>query len=116
MTKELIYQLKNFEIFVEKIEIFVNEIKQKYHVKDLPLLDLRSIDGNIFALPNKLEDFFELWNEVQEVYKSYQSDNQAVTEMFFDLYFNDTEINTAFYDDKTFWVYFNEEGFYYEKN
>lgn len=116
MTKELIYQLKNFEIFVEKMESFIQKLYKKYGLDEMKKMDLRIYGGDSFIIPQKLEDYFDLWEAVKEAHNDYKKDKEAVSEMFFDLYYNEVEINTASYVDETLWVYFNEEGFYYEKN
>ena len=69
MTKDLIYQLKDFEIFVEKLEDLVNQVREDPEVKDgtykfehfdirtggLPYKDI--YDNTELLLPKRLEDY-----------------------------------------------------------
>jgi hypothetical protein len=125
MTTELIGQLKDFEIFVEKIEKMCEEVKESHLVdKDgnkyqYNHFDLRDNNGYVVPLPkNSLEDYFEIWNYVQERYKKYLDDydNPIIPNaMYLDLYWNDVENNCAYYDDLAIWIYFDYEyGIYYD--
>lgn len=119
MTKELLNQLQPFEIFVEKMEEFVEEIKfdnglQKAGFK-LEDMDLRTKDGEIFPIPTKLEDYFDLWKEVRRCADDFfmekdteKRDVWGLNEFFFDLYWNDVEHNSAYYQDMVFWVFFDD--------
>lgn len=126
MTKELLNQLQPFEIFVERMEKFVEEIKTDEVLKKagfkLEDMDLRTKDGDIFSIPTKLEDYFDLWNAVKscadDYYKEPDMDKREIwglNEFFFDLYWNDVAGNSAYYQDMAFWVFFDDtKGIYYE--
>lgn len=101
MTKDLIYQLRDFEIFCEKMEEFVTKVKNdKDTIHPIEEYDIRTPQGIAYNLPTKLEDYFDLWNEVLKEYNN----NDFCMEMFFDLYWNDMQENEAFYCGNTFWV------------
>ena len=125
MTKELLNQLKPFEIFVEKMEAIVEEVKKNHLTDDegntykLEHFDLRDdVIGSVDSLPLKLEDYFGLWNYVKGRYEEYLAscENPLIpNEMFFDVYWNNVEANSAFFDDVTLWIFFDYEyGIYYQ--
>lgn len=126
MTKELLNQLQPFEIFVERMEKFVEEIKTDEVLKKagfkLEDMDLRTKDGDIFSIPTKLEDYFDLWKEVKscadDYYKEPDIDKREIwglNEFFLDLYWNDVAGNSAYYQDMVFWVFFDDtKGIHYE--
>lgn len=125
MTKELLNQLQPFEIFVEKMEAIVEEVKKNHLTDDegntykLEHFDLRDDEiGNVDSLPLKLEDYFGLWNYVKGRYEEYLAscENPLMpNEMFFDVYWNNVEANAAFFDDITLWIFFDYEyGIYYQ--
>lgn len=125
MTKELLNQLKPFEIFVEKMEAIVEEVKKNHLTDDegntykLEHFDLRDDEiGNVDSLPLKLEDYFGLWNYVKGRYEEYLAscENPLMpNEMYFDVYWNNVEANAAFFDDVTLWIFFDYEyGIYYQ--
>ena len=124
MTTELIDQFRDFEIFAEKMEALVEEVK-KNHLKDnegnifkFEDFDLRDERGSIDSLPITIKDYAIIWNYVQERYNEYLSDcdNPLMPDaMYLDLYWNNVESNSAFFDDLTLWVYFDYEyGIYYD--
>lgn len=126
MTKELLSQLKDFEIFAERMEKFVEEIKTDKVLNKagfkLEDMDLRTKDGEIFSIPTKLEDYFDLWNEVKKCANDFfmekdieKRDMWGLNEFFFDLYWNDIAGKSAYYQDMVFWVFFDDEkGFCYD--
>ena len=126
MTIELISQLKDFEIFVERLEKFIEEIKANKTLQEagfkLEDMDFRTKDDAIFSIPTKLEDYFEIWKDVKECANSYYSEKDfemmeiwGANEYFLDLYWNDVAGHTAYYQDMVFWVYFsNEKGICYD--
>lgn len=125
MTKELLNQLKPFEIFVEKMEAIVEEVKKSHLTDDegntykLEHFDLRDdAIGSVDSLPLKLEDYFGLWKYVKDRYEEYLAscENPLMpNEMYFDVYWNDVENNQAFFDDLCLWIYFDYEfGIYYD--
>lgn len=125
MTKELLNQLQPFEIFVEKMEAIVEEVKKNHLTDDegntykLEHFDLRDdVIGSVDSLPLKLEDYFGLWNYVKGRYEEYLAscENPLMpNEMFFDVYWNNVEANSAFFDDVTLWIFFDYEyGIYYQ--
>lgn len=121
MTKEMLNALEDFEIFIERVEGLLNEIKTDPAVVkgncDYNHFDLRTYDGEIFSLPSTLRDYLEMWEYVCERYNMFLANDKNPDEMFFDVYFNDVEVNSAFYDNKAMWVFFDKEkGFSYEKD
>lgn len=119
MTTQMQDQIKDFEIFVERMEAFVEEIKSDETLKKanfkLEDMDLRTKDGEIFPVPTKLEDYFDLWVDVKKCADDYYSEKDlekrelwGMNEYFFDLYWNDVEGNSAYYQDMAFWVYFDD--------
>jgi hypothetical protein len=126
MTTELLEQLKDFEIFVERLEKFIGRVKsdETFRKKGFKLedMDLRTKNDAIFSLPTKLEDYFEIWKDVKECASNYYSEDDlqkrevwGLNEYFIDLYWNDVAGNTAYYKDMAFWVYFSDEkGIYYD--
>ena len=78
MTTELINQFIGFEIFAEKMEEIVEEVK-KYHLKDddgntykFEHFDLRDdVIGSIDSLPTTIKDYAHLWDYVQQRYNEY---------------------------------------------
>lgn len=126
MTAELLEQLKDFEIFVERLEKFIGDIKanetfnkQGFKLEDM---DLRTKDDTLFSIPTKLEDYFEIWENVKEYANNYYSEKDlqkrevwGLNEHYIDLYWNDVKGNTAYYIGMAFWVYFSDEkGIYYD--
>lgn len=120
MTIELLNQLKDFEIFVERLEKFIEEIKKDKTLQEagfkLEDMDFRTKDDEIFPIPTKLEDYFEIWKDVKECANNYYSEKDlqkreiwGLNEYFLDLYWNDVAGNTAYYQDMVFWVYFSDE-------
>ena len=120
MTIELLNQLKDFEIFVERLEKFIEEIKTDKTLQEagfkLEDMDFRTKDDEIFPIPTKLEDYFEIWKDVKECANNYYSEKDlqkreiwGLSEYFLDLYWNDVAGNTAYYQDMVFWVYFSDE-------
>ena len=110
MTLELQNQLKPFEIFAEKMEAIVEEIKNG-HLSD------EDGNSNIISLPMNIEDYFDIWKYVKARYEEYRADYEnplTPNEMFFDVYWNNVEANAAFYEDVTLWIFFDYEyGIYY---
>ena len=120
MTTELINQLKDFEIFVERLEKFIEEIKTDKTLQEagfkLEDMDFRTKDDAIFSIPTKLEDYFEIWEDVKECANNYYSEKDleirevwGLSEYFLDLYWNDVAGNSAYYRDMVYWVYFSDE-------
>lgn len=120
MTIELLNQLKDFEIFVERLEKFIEEIKSDKTLQEagfkLEDMDFRTKDNEIFPIPTKLEDYFDIWKDVKECANNYYSEKDlekrevwGLSEYFLDLYWNDVKGNTAYYQDMVFWVYFSDE-------
>lgn len=123
MTTELINQFRDFEIFAEKMEALVEAVKNdEEHKKNkwgIEQFDLRDDSiGMVDSMPKTLKDYFNLWEYVQQRYKEYLENYKnplMPCEMFFDVYWNDTEANSAFYDGLTLWIYFDYEyGIYYD--
>lgn len=128
MTKEMQDQLQPFEIFIERMEQFVEDVKNYhltdeagnvYNLKDFDIRDTsKSPDSVEFALPTSLEEYLEIWRYVQSQYEKYLQNYDNISypnAMFFDLYWNDVEANSAFYDNLAIWIYFDYEfGIYYE--
>lgn len=127
MTTNLQKQLIPFEIFMEKMEKVVEEVK-KSHLSDgvttfeLKDFDFRGYDFEnnsvIFPIPSTLDDYYEMYKFVQENYKLYLENVFSLTipnEMYFDLFWNSVETNSAFYDHLALYIYFDYEfGIYYD--
>jgi hypothetical protein len=120
MTTELLEQLKDFEIFVERLEKFIGRVKsdETFRKKGFKLedMDLRTKDDEIFPIPTKLEDYFDIWKDVKDCANDYYSEKDlekrevwGLNEYFLDLYWNDVKGNTAYFQDMVFWVYFSDE-------
>lgn len=113
MKKELLKQLEDFEIFVERMEKFVDRIteenKEEYMMADFDLRTPHPFDTE-FRLPNKLEDYFPMWELVQKAYERFKSDESAPDCFFFDLYWNDLNSSpkSAYYHDECFDVVFDD--------
>lgn len=112
MKKELLKQLEDFEIFVERMEKFVERIteenKEEYMMVDFDLRTPQPFDTE-FDLPKQLEDYFPMWNLIQEAYNKFKNDENAANEFFFDLYWNDVNSKTAYYHDECFYVEFDDK-------
>lgn len=122
MTIELQNQLKPFEIFMEKMEVIVEAIKNdEENIKNgwgIERFDLRDdAIGMVGSIPTTIKEYAELWDYVQERYKEYLAscENPLMpNEMFFDVYWNDPEANRAEYDNLALWIFFDYEyGIYY---
>lgn len=119
MKKELLKQLEDFEIFVERMEKFVEEIKSDEIILNLDSnfnhYDLRTKDGDCFPLPNTLQDYLDMWKCVAQCAHEYYTETDldkrelGCNEFFFDLYWNETKSNTAYYQDEVFWVEFDDQ-------
>ena len=125
MTTELINKFRDFEIFAEKMEALVEAVKNDEENKKnnwgIERFDLRDDSiGMIDSMPNTINDYLNLWNYVQQRYKKYLSDCKnplMPNEMYFDVYWNDVESNSAFFDDLTLWIYFDYEyGIFYDSD
>lgn len=124
MTTELLNQLKDFEIFVERFDKFIEKIKKEAvtSVYKLEEMDFRTKDGSVYPIPSKLEDYFDIWKEVKDYAMDCYSEKDllkrescCLNEYFIDLYWNDIKNNCAYYQDMCFWVYFsNEKGICYD--
>lgn len=123
MTTELINRFRDFEIFAEKMEALVEAVKNDEENKKnkwgINQFDLRDDNiGMVGSMPKTLKDYLNLWEYVQQRYKEYLENYKnplMPCEMFFDVYWNDTEANSAFYDGLTLWIYFDYEyGIYYD--
>lgn len=125
MTPNLLEQFRDFEIFAEKMEEIVEEIKRShltdedgniYELKDFDLRD--DVIGSVDSLPTTIKDYAYLWDYVQNRYKEYLADCEnplMPNEMYFDVYWNNIEGNAAFYDNLTLWIFFDYEyGIFYE--
>lgn len=113
MTKEMLNQLEGFEIFVEKMESFVNDVmsgERSTHFNRNDF-DLRTFNGDTYPIPNGLQDYMNLWKAVQDdfakVKKTWEDDDFSRNEFFFDLYWNDKQENAAYYDDEAFWLFYD---------
>lgn len=127
MTIDLINKFRDFEIFAEKMEEIVEEVKNS-HLKDddgntykFEHFDLRDdVIGSIDSLPTTIKDYANLWDYVQQRYNEYLSDCKnplMPCEMYFDVYWNNVESNSAFFDDLTLWIYFDYEyGIFYDSD
>ena len=122
MTIELQNQLKPFEIFMEKMEVIVEAIKNnEENIKNgwgVERFDLRDdAIGMVGTIPTTIKEYAELWDYVLERYNEYLASYEnplMPNEMFFDVYWNDPEANRAEYDDLTLWIFFDYEyGIYY---
>lgn len=121
MKKETLNQLEAFEIFVERMEAWVENVMQgerseKYNRNDF---DLRTFNGASYTIPNDLQDYMNLWKVVQKdlvrVKKMWEDDDFSRNDFFFDLYWNDKLTNTAYYEDEVFWVFYDyDNGVVYE--
>lgn len=126
MKKQTLKDLESFEIFVERLEAFVEKIKADKVLKKAGFklcdMDLRTKDGDIFSIPEKLEDYFEIWSCVKAFANDYFSEPDinkreiwGMNEFFFDLYWNDVKGNSAYYQDEAFWVFLDDKkGICYE--
>lgn len=126
MKKKTLDQLKDFEIFVERMEKFVDDLKSDEVLKKLDRnfdhYDLRTNDGDIFPLPNTLQDYFDMWRCVAQYAHEYYTEPDlgkrelyGMDEFFFDLYWNDIKGNSAYYQDEVFWIRFdNVKGICYQ--
>jgi len=127
MTTELINRFRDFEIFAGKMEEIVEEVKS-HHLKDddgntynFEHFDLRDdVIGSIDSLPTTIKDYANLWDYVQERYNEYLSDCEnplMPNEMCFDVYLNNVETDSAFFEDLTLWIYFDYEyGIFYDSD
>jgi len=117
MTTELINQFRDFEIFAEKMEALVEAVKNK---KNKWLIAQFGSICMFNSMPKTLKDYLNLWGYVQQRYKEYlENDKNPLMpcEMFFDVYWNDVESNSAFFDDLTLWIYFDYEyGIFYDSD
>lgn len=127
MTTELLSKLKDFEIFVEKMEEIVEEVKKNHLTDDdgntynLEDFDLRDDEvGSIDSLPTTIKDYANIWDYVQQRYNEYLSDCEnplMPNEMYFDVYWNNVESNSDSYEDLTLWIYFDYEyGIFYDSD
>ena len=125
MTKEMLEEMKNFEIFVEKMEEIVVTVKtNKINIENgwgVEVFDLRDDKiGMVDSLPKTLQDYAYLWEYVKERFNEYLADydnpNKS-NEMFFDVYWNDPQANRAEYDYLTLWIFFDYQyGIYYQSD
>lgn len=131
MTIDLINKFRDFEIFAEKMEEIVEEVRTS-HLKDddgntykFEHFDLREeeddyVFGIVHSLPTTIKDYARLWDYVQKRYNEYLSDHEnplIPNTMYFDVYWNDVETNSAFFEDLTIWIYFDYEyGIFYDSD
>jgi len=117
-----------FEKFVKKINELIAELKENhltddegntYKIEDFDFRAYNDVDSIIFSLPTTEADFKEMWDFVQEKYNEYIADpenDNIPDEMYFDVFWNNTKANCAFYEEGvTLWIYFDYEfGIYYD--
>lgn len=111
--------MEAFEVFAEKMESFINDAMEGYNQPKRKEFDLRTYDGDSYAIPNDLQGYMALWKAVQEDYakvkEMWKDDDFSRNEFFFDLYWNDKQANTAFYEDEAFWVFYDyDKGVVYD--
>lgn len=125
MTKEMLEEMKNFEIFVEKMEEIVVAVKtDEINIENgwgVEIFDLRDDKiGLIDSLPKTLKDYAYLWEYVKERFNEYLADYDnpnMPNDMFFDVYWNDTQANRAEFDDLTLRIFFDYQyGIYYQSD
>ena len=125
MRKELLNKLKDFEVFIERLDSLIDEIRQDEEVKNgrrsLDEFDLRfqNVKGDsvVFNIPNTILDFLEIWHWVNSMYNIFLAGktNEVIpNEIFLDVYWNNVDINSAFYEGKTIWIYFEYDGVHYD--
>lgn len=127
----MLNELKDFEIFVERMEKFVNDVKSdpifirldpEFKNYDLRSPSLNMPDNEIFPLPTKLQDYFTMWQHICEKAEEYKNEKslgisgmRLADWVFFDLYWNDTNENNAYYQEECFSLWFTDDGITYEK-
>lgn len=115
MKKETLKQLEQFEIFVERMESFVDSIQLDGYSPDCYDLRMPNIEGmmdNIYPLPKTIKDYAEIWQDILDIqenitdyYKKIIGDNT-----FFDVYWNCPEENRAEYTGESMFVYFDKDN------
>ena len=125
MTSEMLNELKDFEIFVERVEKFVNKVKSdpiligldpEFKDYDMRSPSSNMTDSQIFPLPTKLQDYFPMWQHICE--RKEECKNESLDErerrgldwVFFDLFWNDTKEKSAYYQDECLSLWFTDDG------
>ena len=120
MTKELLNQLKDFEIFVERMEAFVDSIQlDGYPIEqyDLRMPNLKGMMDNIYSIPKNFKDYAEIWTDILYIRDNITDYYKKVVGecTFFDVYWNDTEDNRAEYTGESLFIYLKESGISYRE-
>lgn len=126
MRKELLDKITAFEIFMERLDTLIDTIREDEEVKNgtrsIDEFDLRFQDqmgdSIVFNIPQTILDFLEIWHWVLSMHKLYlagKTDDKMPDEIFLDVYWNNVEANSAFYEEeKTIWMYFQDDGVHYD--
>ena len=125
MRKDLLNQLSAFEVFIDRFEAIIDEVKNldkvkngEVSIKEFDLrCNIRPNDPIIFPIPTTILEFLEIWHWVQACHANYLSsiDNDGTPdEIYLDVFWNDTETNTAHYINKTLWMFLKKDGVHYE--
>ena len=115
MKKETLEQMRDFEIFVERLEDFIDKIDlDGYPIEqyDFRMPDINGLNNNIYSIPRTIKDYAEIWQDIIDIRDNITGYyKQAVgTCSFLDLYWNDTKENIADFANETFWVEYDENG------
>ena len=124
MTTEILRELEDFEIFVEKFEKFVEEIKTLVEKTSTKIGDykLHSKDGYKFSIPEHFFEYVDIYKQILDEYDEYLIEEEynpskveiwGMENCFFNLYYNDKEINSTFIVNKTFNVKFIKDKILY---
>ena len=109
MTTGILNQLQSFENFIEAVENIEEQICKDG--ADLAAFDLRDAYGNIHPMPMCLEDYTKIWfGTIKERYESFFKTKLAADEYFLDVYLNDVDANSAYFQGEVVWFRFHKNG------
>ncbi len=109
MTGKILNQLQSFENFIEAVGNIEEQICKDG--ADLAVFDLRDAYGNIDPMPMCLEDYANIWfGTIKERYESFLKSEIDADEYFLDVYLNDVDANSAYFQDEVVWFRFHKNG------
>ena len=116
MTRKLLDQTKEFELFAEQVEKFIHKVVMrdeyitsgKYKLEDF---DLRTQD-TCFFIPKTIFDYAKMWEYTLDKYNHYKTNNLH-DGFYLDVYYNDKADKTAYYHYLCLWITFDSNGINY---
>lgn len=106
-----------YNLFKSYLKRLMEDLKNDSDLKgEIDRLDMRAsfgdgdISGLTYSIPKTEKEFKEMWDDLNERFDQgdfYDDGEDGEVYMFYDVYYNDTESNSADYVDHYLYVYCN---------